>query len=215
MVKQGHFAKSSRTKRMNQLKRRAKKTSQATINEQQVLDFILVRYGLTLKKHFSAIQGETIQRFIIEMINVDDNYQNWDMEKRFNLAIKKIATQVPWRFYKIIFEDWGKLQSFFNKELPAIPLTSKIIVDHLVEQVGIIDLITQQLSINFYLLTFGNNPQMLAKVSKQQIEQLQASLVSGSQINWDKVASLLDDHQINLDLVSDSATKKWLSDLLG
>ncbi len=66
MPKQGHFAKSMRTKQINDFKVKRNATG-ATIDDEQLTDFLVVRFALTAKKRVQSEARETAQRFLIEI----------------------------------------------------------------------------------------------------------------------------------------------------
>lgn len=63
MPKQGHFAKSSRLKQLNNFKVKRPQVAGNEISGDQLTDFLVVRFALTAKKRVPAVAQETSQRF--------------------------------------------------------------------------------------------------------------------------------------------------------
>ena len=68
MPKQGQFAKSSRLKQLNQF--RVKQHSQQNvIDDEQFVDYVVLRFNLTSKKRLEKDIQESNQRFLIEILD--------------------------------------------------------------------------------------------------------------------------------------------------
>lgn len=66
MPKQGQFARQSRQSKLKATKQKLRRQKQ-TITDQQMSDFLVVRYALTLRQRTAANSQETLQRFIQEI----------------------------------------------------------------------------------------------------------------------------------------------------
>ena len=100
MPKQGHFAKSTRTKQLNDFKVKRGATG-GTIDDGQLTDFLVVRFALTAKKRVQPSSRETLQRFLIEIC---DTLQanDGDLNKIIPNLLISLNARVPWQFYPVI-----------------------------------------------------------------------------------------------------------------
>ncbi|MDN6491825.1 MAG: hypothetical protein L0K14_04080, partial [Leuconostoc sp.] len=64
MVKQGRFAKSKRLKQIKAIRKQMHTDTGRTIKPEDFENFVLVRYGLTLKKRLTGVDKQTVQRFL-------------------------------------------------------------------------------------------------------------------------------------------------------
>ena len=128
MPKQGHFAKSMRTKQINDFKVKRNATG-ATIDDEQLTDFLVVRFALTAKKRVGSGARETVQRFLIE---IGDSLQenDGDLQTIIPNLLASLNARVPWQFYLEILGEWDLLQKFLQKELPAVPLEKRLRIKH-------------------------------------------------------------------------------------
>lgn len=128
MPKQGHFAKSMRTKQINDFKVKRNATG-ATIDDEQLTDFLVVRFALTAKKRVQSEARETAQRFLIEICDsLQEN--DGDLQAIIPNLLVSLNARVPWQFYPEILEEWDLLQKFLQKELPAVPLEKRLRIKH-------------------------------------------------------------------------------------
>ncbi|MBM7617588.1 hypothetical protein JOC36_001150 [Weissella uvarum] len=209
MVKQGKFASSERQKQV-QNKNRKPKNQTATIEADQALDFLLVRYHLVSKQ--SSLVEETNSRFIQEFMQLGmDN--PWSLAEITLRVLQQVDVNVPWQFYQILFDHWEQTKHFILKEVPAIPLINRInIMDDLSTE-ELQNAIVDKLAMNWFINQFKGVPDKLGKVTDQQIKELAKGLKQGSEIDWNKVAEL------NRSIVSgevanvDAGTQAWLDAL--
>lgn len=212
MVKQGQRAASRRQKQIKQRLKQRVKQSQRTIDAKQLAEFMLVRYGLTLNHHLNKLIGETLQRFLQELLEKAPTGTEWSVKNWITSTLQELNNQVPWQFYYLVTENWSDLQAFLTKELPAVPLVDRIIV---VEEINAADfrrIVSRQLAVNFFLTTSQGNPALMRQLSGERVAELQASFNSQNEINWQQVSNLLKSNTESLSDL-DSGTTVWLTKL--
>ncbi len=214
MPKQGKYAKSSRIKQIKQIRKRAHKQNGAVISDDELENFILVRFGLTSKKNLPLSVKESIQRLLIEIVNQGKNYKIWDLTSMIRNVLKKIGIRAPWQFYRQISENWQTLQLFILKEVPVVPLKKRIIVKEELSSSEFDNLVADQLAANVLLTTLGNDSHLLSSLNPQQVGQMKLSLLNENKINWDRVASAFDPIPFDVSSAPDEATKEWLQELI-
>lgn len=209
MVKQGQRAASRRQKQIKQRLKQRVKLSQRTINVEQLPEFILVRYGLTLKKRLTKLSAETIQRLLQALMkNVPSGFQ-WSMKTWITETLQRVNNQVPWQFYYVIAENWDDFQSFLIRELPAVPLTQPLIIEDKIDNLELEEIISHQLAVNFFLTATQNNSILMRQLPAAKITELQTSFNDSQELKWQKVASLLG----QVKPAGDPGTRAWLTDL--
>lgn len=211
MPKQGQFARSNKKKVIKNFKRSVRKQTR-TINNDMVSDFMVVRYNLTLKKHFNPLTGETIQRFLQELMPrlVD---QDFNFKTAVQTTITYVSARVPWQFYYLLSKSWNDLLKFLKRELPALPLKNKVIITDWINQEQLDQQIAQVLAkqvMTMMLLKSSSNSQVQQSLSKR----LLGSIVTNQQINWGIVKTLLVPFKFSINDQLDAGTKKWLLDLM-
>lgn len=122
MVKQGRFAKSSKLKQIKQIRRRMHHPAGRVIQPDQFKEFVLVRYGLTLKKKYHDSDKETMQRFLMELLDVAGTTSPWQLNRIVAETFQNINVRVPYQFYQRVLLNWEPFVQFLNKEIPAVPL---------------------------------------------------------------------------------------------
>ena len=109
MPKQGQFAKSSRLKQLNQF--RVKQHSQQNvIDNEQFVDYVILRFNLTSKKRLKKNIQESNQRFLIEILDACQG-RNLDLNSTIPGLLKKLNSRVPWQFYRQIIVGWKSFSS--------------------------------------------------------------------------------------------------------
>ena len=95
MVKQGRYAKSSKMKQIKAIRKRMHAPAGRVIQPDAFDQFVLVRYGLTLKKRLKGIGKQTVQRFLQEMLVVTSVDEAWSLETILVKTFKNINIKVP------------------------------------------------------------------------------------------------------------------------
>ena len=158
MPKQGHFAKSMRTKQLNDFKVKRNATG-AIIDDEQLTDFLVVRFALTAKKRVQSGTRETVQRFLIEICDsLQEN--DGDLQAIIPNLLVSLNSRVPWQFYPEILGEWDLLQKFLQKELPAVPLEKRLRIKHSVTIQEMETLIAKLLARKITAITFINQPRV-------------------------------------------------------
>lgn len=211
MPKQGQFAKSARLKRVNNFKVRRHQQGQ-TIGDDQLTDFLLVRFNLTAKKRVPRAAQETVQRFLIE---VSDQLiaANGDMAALVPDLLDDINHRAPWQFYRQLLPQWTLLQDFLKKELPAVPLASRRYVTTTVTTADLTELVARLLAKKAAAITFLKRPNVSAAMQAQTAQLLVASIYSGGMVDWNKVRALLAPFPFKVDDDLEAGTKEWLRQL--
>lgn len=99
----------------------------------------------------------------------------------------------------------------FAKEVPAMPLATRRMVT--AEAETITALVAQQLALNWFLTMYATMPDRLAAVTEQQVADLQQSLLSDDQINWQNVATVYSTAPFVMPTDADEGTVTWLQTL--
>lgn len=207
MPKQGQFAKSSRLKQLNQF--RVKHHSQQNvIDDEQFVDYVVLRFNLTNKKRLEKNIQESNQRFLIEILDVCQE-QNLDLTAIIPELLKKLNSRVPWQFYRQIIAGWEVLQQFIRRELPGVPLKKQILVSGTVTKEDLTKMVAEELATKATAMTFLNRP-----VSKQIQEMTKSRLLQvvyqGNKINWQQIVTLFKPFPLTIDPQLDQGTKEWL-----
>lgn len=191
MVKQGHYASSSRKQRVRQLKQHHQVQADHVIEPTAVTEFLLVRYHLTRGKKQRPVVRKTMQQFLTQWLALTTSTPTWSVTEITTKTLQQFNLQLPWQGYAIVDQLWADFQAFLAKEVPAVPLQQRL---RLVEPLSTEQwqqLLGQQLAVNALLGLFGQNEQQLAQLTTAQISQLQTSIQTATGIDWEKVASLL------------------------
>ncbi len=214
MVKQGRFAKSGKLQQIKEIRKARQVKAERTIDEKQVNQFVLVRYGLTLKSKLIGSDKETMQRFLIEWLDNAPLNETWSVQQLAEETLKQINIRVPYQFYRALVRNWSKFQRFLKREIPAVPLATRLMVTDTLTTEAFESLVGRQLAANTLLATLGGNPQLMKQINLAQIESLAQNLMIGSKIDWEKVAAAFKPLPFDLDSAPDEETKTWLAELI-
>lgn len=212
MPKQGHFAKSSRLKQLNNFKVKRPQVAGNEISGDQLTDFLVVRFALTAKKRVPAVAQETSQRFLIEVSDQLTNHQG-NLSLIVPAVIRKLNPQVPWQFFQQLLANWALLQRFLVKELPAVPLNPRLRITEQVAVDELAQLVAHQLAIKGAATTLLNRPQVTLALKQRTTQLLLATLYQGGQVNWTQVRALLAPLPYQPPVELDASTREWLLDL--
>lgn len=212
MPKQGHFAKSSRLKQLNNFKVERPQVAGNEISGDQLTDFLVVRFALTAKKRVPAVAQETSQRFLIEVSDQLTNHQG-NLSLIVPAVIRKLNPQVPWQFFQQLLANWALLQRFLVKELPAVPLNPRLRITEQVAVDELAQLVAHQLAIKGTATTLLNRPQVTPALKQRTTQLLLATLYQGGQVNWTQVRALLAPLPYQPPVELDASTREWLLDL--
>lgn len=211
MPKQGHFAKSMRTKQINDFKVKRNATG-ATIDDEQLTDFLVVRFALTAKKRVQSGARETAQRFLIEICDsLQEN--DGDLQAIIPNLLVSLNARVPWQFYPKILGEWDLLQKFLQKELPAVPLEKRLRIKHPVTTQEMETLIAKLLVRKITAIMFINQPGVDPHKKDQMVTMMLTTIYHDQTIEWDKVRLLLAPFKFEIAPELDEETKDWLKKL--
>lgn len=211
MVKQGRFAKSSKLKQIKQIRRRMHQPAGRVIQPDQFKEFVLVRYGLTLKKKYHDSDKENMQRFLMELLDVAGTASPWQLNRIVAETFQNINVRVPYQFYQRVLLNWEPFAQFLNKEIPAVPLKNRIGLLGAPTADELTGIAARQLAANTLLAT--GNPQVMKLMTPAQIDSLVANLTTDHLINWQKVAEVFDPIPFDTSAAPDEPTKEWLNQL--
>ncbi|BDZ29615.1 hypothetical protein RA086_00405 [Lactiplantibacillus sp. WILCCON 0030] len=215
MVKQGHYAKSSRRQRVKRLRQHHQAQADHVIDPKTVTTFLLVRYQLTQGKQQRPVVRKTMQHFLTQWLAVATTQvdNRWALMTVTQQTLQQFNLQLPWQGYAIIDQNWDEFQHFLVKEVPAVPLQSRLQVTNQITASRWRERLSQQLAVNSLLGLFGQNQQQLAQITTAQVADLQASLVTAQKIDWGKVAQLLTPFADKALATTDAAATTWLTQL--
>lgn len=211
MVKQGHYARSSRKQRVRQLKQHHQVQADCVIEPTAITEFLLVRYHLTRGKKQRPVVRKTMQQFLTQWLALTASTSTWSVTEITAKTLQQFNLQLPWQGYAIVSEAWADFQVFLVKEVPAVPLQERL---RLVEPLSTEQwqqLLSQQLAVNALLGLLGKNEQQLSQLTTAQIRQLQTSIQTATGIDWVKVASLLAPTSKNVTVTAQNKT--WFGQL--
>lgn len=211
MPKQGQFAKSSRIKRVNNFKVKQHQQGK-NIHNEQLVDFLVVRYALTLKKRIAPNAQETVQRFLME-ISAKLISDDGDLQAIIPMLLTSLSARVPWQFYRQVSLEWENLQAFLKKELPAVPLKQRLRVTQTVSITEFNRLVANLLAHKIAAITLIKHSGQQSALQEQTAQLLFASLYQDSQVKWDQVAALLAPFDFPVPVELDAGSKKWLTAL--
>lgn len=207
MPKQGQFAKSSRLKQLNQF--RVKRHSQQNvIDDEQFVDYVILRFNLTSKKRLKKNIQESNQRFLIEILDACQG-RNLDLNSTIPDLLKKLNSRVPWQFYRQIIAGWEVLQQFIRRELPGVPLKKQILVSGTLTKEDLTKMVAEELATKATAMTFLNHPvsKRIQEVTKSRLLQ---AVYQENKINWQQIATLFKHFPLTIDPQLDQGTKEWL-----
>lgn len=210
MPKQGHFAKSTRIKQLNQFK--VKKYRQGEwIEDQQFVNYVVVRFALTTKRHLSELAGETAQRLIMEICG-ELNPGNNDLSKVISRKLAEVQSRVPWQFYQQVLAEWKEIQRFLQREVPAVPLRERVLLSNPISEQSLEQLVAKLLARQTTAVMFFNRA-VNGQIEKQTRERLLKVIFNQGRIDWTKVAALWAPFDFEPADQLDAGTKKWLHQL--
>ncbi|AQW20911.1 hypothetical protein PL11_002755 [Lentilactobacillus curieae] len=210
LAKQGKYAKSSKQKQIKQILKAKRKPQERTINDSEFEDFMLVRYGLTLKKKLKLAVRESMQRFLQQWIVIGQDQQVWSIEELLPQVLQQINVGVPWQFYEQIADNFSEFQGFLNRELKAVPLKERKTISDELDASGVNEIIAGQLAANTFIATLGGNQEKLQQVTQEQLEATITSFSNEGTIDWEKVRGIFEPLGFDVPDNFDVPTKKWL-----
>ncbi len=210
MPKQGQFAKSARLKQLNNFK--VRRHQQGQITTDQLPDFLLVRFNLTAKKRVPQAAQETVQRFLIEVL--DQLVEaGGDLATLVPELLADINHRAPWQFYMQLLPQWDLLQDFLKRELPAVPLATRCYVTSTVDTADLVQEGARLLAKKAAAITFLKRPNVPAAMQQQTAQLLYKSIYHDGVIDWAKVRALLAPFPFTIDPQLDEGTRQWLQEL--
>ncbi|TYC49699.1 hypothetical protein ESZ50_06085 [Weissella muntiaci] len=211
MVKQGSFASSSRIKKVRNLRQHNRKLPTKVISGQQMTEFMQVRYYLMQGNQQVDVTQQTMQRWLSIWLEQGEISTSWNFNQFNQATLGAIANQVPWQFYYLVDQNFASFRSFIKKELPAVPLQKRIQV--VFEDDVWVDQLAQQLSLNWFLSSFADDPERLAKITEEQIMELARGLKKDETINWHNVRVVYSTIVFKDTQNLDAETEQWLAAL--
>ncbi|WP_267201879.1 hypothetical protein [Limosilactobacillus kribbianus] len=211
MPKQGHFAKSTRLKQLNNFKVK-KHFPGNIIPDTQLTDFLVARFALTAKKRVTREAQETVQRFLIELADQLLNYHG-KLGDLVPVLLQDINHRAPWQFYLQLLPEWNLLQSFLEKEVPAVPLRQRCYLTGTLTKEEVSAVVARLLADKASAITFLKQPNAPTILRQQTAKMLLATIYQNGQIDWDKVRALLAPFPFQVDSSLDAETKEWLTTL--
>ena len=211
MPKQGHFAKSKQVKQLNSFKVK-RHASRPTIANDQLTDFLVVRFALTAKKRLPKVAQESTQRFLIE-ISGSLVSEDGDLSKIVLDRLKKVNAQVPWQFFKQIVDNWALLQKFLVKEVPAVPLAKRLLVKNQLTTDKLEKVVAQLLAQKAAAISLLNQHQSAGVKQERLAQMLIITISSSGHLDWAKVKALFGPLPYAPDPTLDQSTREWLTRL--
>ncbi|RRK10924.1 hypothetical protein D1831_05040 [Lactiplantibacillus garii] len=212
MVKQGHYAKASRQKKLRQLKQRHQVHADRVIADDAIVEFLQVRYHLTRGSKQRPVVRKTMQHFVTQWLVLAQatGTPSWDVTTITKQTLQQFNRQLPWQGYALVNANLLDFQAFLLKEVPAVPLKVRLGVSHALTPLTWQALLTTQLAVNTLLGMFGDQ---LEKVTTAQVNQLRRGLIrTDGALDWGKVASLVAPVTMTPP-DADVATQTWFTQL--
>lgn len=210
MPKQGHFAKSTRIKQLNQFK--VKKQAEGnTIDEDQFIDYVLVRFALTTKRSLPKLAGETYQRLIME-ICAELNPGNNDLQNIITHKLADLQSRVPWQFYQQVITYWEPVQHFLQREIPAVPVKQRVLISNPVDDQTLQQYVARLIAHQTTAAMFLKRP-VNQLILNQTDQRLLTVIFHDDQLDWAKVAALWAPFPFEPADNLDDGTREWLLQL--
>lgn len=211
MPKQGHFAKSSRLKHLNQFKVK-QQNKVAQINKQDFTDYLLVRFALTAKKRVPQTSQETVQRFLIE---ISDHLleSHGDLATLLPALLQELNHRAPWQFYMEIIPEWDLVQDFLKKEVPAVPISPRCYITTTISQATITKQVGKLLANKAATITLLKHSGSNKQLQQQTAHLLLPAIMPEGKIDWAKVRMLLSPFPFQVDTSLDKGSQEWLTEL--
>ncbi|WP_367295628.1 hypothetical protein [Levilactobacillus yonginensis] len=211
MSRPGNYGKSSRIKKIRQLRRRKQSQTSRTITWDQTEDFLLARYQLVQGGKLPQLVDVTVQRFFSEWLETalaqGEQQVQWDIAAISATTLKRIGNQVPWQFYGVLLGQVMRWQKFLLREGPVVPLPTPRQVITPLTATAWKTLIADQLAVN--LLTTMATP-----VTVEQRERLTQSFLVTGQVQWPAIESLFSPMNFQVTASADEPVHQWLNGLL-
>ncbi|KRL92634.1 hypothetical protein [Limosilactobacillus equigenerosi] len=207
MPKVGQRGQSSRQVKIKNPKQRIKR-QRATIAPGQVRDFLVVRYGLTLKQHIQPVHQPTIQRWV-QAVSEQLVNTNGDLLASYQQVINDVYGRVPWQFYWVLSQYWDEVQQFWQREVPAVPLEERLLVHGQAELPKLWATLARRFADTLAVAMTLNMPTV---ATHQLSPQLLSSLWQDDQIQWTQVRQLWSPLQGTF-TSDDPVTESWLLQL--
>lgn len=211
MVKQGRFAASKRVKQLNNFHQKHRVVESRAIADDQLGDFLLVRFALTTKKRLPANARETLQRFLQELTPRLVAHQG-RVKDSVAAVLLAVRTRVPWQFFRQVSEQWAPFQHFLQREVPAVPLKQRMPVTDLLTPAAFNDLLAGMLAEQTVALT-TLQAKVPAAMQQTMVAQTKQSLFNGQEIDWSKVRALFAPVKFDPQTAPDEKTRQWLLEL--
>ena len=191
--------------------RHRQQRSSRKISPNMANNFLLVRFNLTSGKKLSAVDRESCQRFLQELMpRLLEN--NFHMESAVQEVLKYVNSRVPWQFYYQLSSNWAVLDHFMRRELPVIPLEQKIIVKDVIGEQALDKCIVNILARQITTITLMNKTTDAA-VQQALTSKMKATITNDDGINWSTVQALLQPFHFPIDSSLDEGSQKWLKEI--
>ena len=127
--------------------------------------------------------------------------------------IVELNAKTPWQFFWQISDFWPVLQKFLQKEVPAVPLSQRILIRQVLSQTELERMLGQALTQKTAAAMLLGQGQAEAAKINQLSGLLMADLYQETHLNWQKVRQLLAPFAFSIDEELDETTRQWLRDL--
>jgi hypothetical protein len=211
MPKQGHYASARKQVRIKNGGGKVKRQDRL-IDQDQLEDFLLVRYALTIRRQIKVDQRESCQRFLQELAGRLSG-GTISMESLLNQLLVDMLAQLPWQFLMQVGINWDLLGRFLGRELPAIPLADRLLVVNMPTITQFNELVSTKLAHQIAALTLLNKPTGPEQAT-QLAHGLQATILKDNRVDWSKVRALMAPLGYTMPSNLDPGTTQWLLDLV-
>ncbi|MFL1696173.1 hypothetical protein ACJQWY_05175 [Weissella kandleri] len=186
MVKQGQFAQVKRTQNQKPAKIRQMKTrNDHQLADDQIPEFLQVRYHLTQSQRQVPVVQETMQRFLNVFLSQRPQTGNWDLTEMLPATLTKLGV-LPWQFFYVLDLEWPKMERFLVKEVPALPIANvQRVIPLTADQFSA--LLGRFLARNWFAQQFRNQPERLQQVTVAQLTALENSILLKAEVAWQQV----------------------------
>ena len=211
MGKKGQLGKIKKHKQIKAIRKQMHTDTGRTIKPEDFENFVLVRYGLTLKKRLTGVDKQTVQRFLQELLRDNPPAGVWDLDSVLTQTLKEVNVHVPFKFYERLVANWPEIEHFLRREIPAVPLAQRIQIypgSHIQE------VVLRQLDANMLIFISKDNPNIFKEMTMEKMDALNDSLTSGGLIDWEKVADIFAPFGFDINTASDDGTRQWFDQLL-
>lgn len=209
MVRQGHFASTTRTKQ-SKTQRYKNISGQGQIKPDMVSEFLMVRYHLTRGKNQSKVVEQTMLQVLDELIPALQR-NSGSLDVAIEAHLRNVGLTAPWQYVKILVDEWTTFETWLIKEMTAIPVDKPLRIQKTAQNVS--KVAAYQLAINWWVSQSKGQTERLTGVTEDKITSLADTFMNTDKVDWSIVATIFSTAPFVPSTELDDDTKQWLQAL--